>query len=389
MTEQEPSEDSTNMNKEERIMDKRSGKNRTVRYLTLAGLCMLTVSGCAQTPSDGQDVIVVEQEAEPVAYDMAVVMLGDVRKTQQIRCTYQQLNDESLSFGISGLSVKKVYVQEGDVVEKGQVLAELSGASRQEDIARLEYQIARNQLQMDYVQINEDYEISTLWLNYLYQSSQSDSDRERLDEGVAQVQQNYSYAREDYQDAMNLDLLQLEQIRQEERASRLVAGMSGTVSHIKERLEGSTSVRGEEVLTIIDGSECLFTTETPEYASCFREGEEVDMQITSGSGAGEYTLLPHEMEQWGERQMFSLAGGGENATIEVGTAGTIVAVVDQRSQVLCVPAEAVHSADGRDYVYVLGDDQTREVKWIETGLHGDSSVEVLSGLTEGERVILR
>lgn len=370
-------------------MEKRSGKNRTVRYLALVWLCALTVGGCAQTQSDGQDVIVVEQEAEPVTYDMAVVTLGDVRKTQQIRCTYQQLNDESLSFGISGLSVKKVYVQEGDVVEKGQVLAELSGASRQEDIARLEYQIARNQLQMDYVQINEDYEISTLWLNYLYQSGQSDSDRERLDEGVARVQQNYSYAREDYQDAMNLDLLQLEQIRQEERASLLVAGMSGTVSHIKERLEGSTSVRGEEVLTIIDGSECLFTTEAPQYASCFREGEEVQMEITSGTGAGKYTLLPHEMEQWGERQLFSLAGGGENATIEVGTAGTIVAVADERSQVLCVPVEAVHSADGGDYVYVLGEDQMREVKWIETGLRGDSSVEVLSGLTEGERVILR
>ena len=28
-------------------------------------------------------------------------------------------------------------------------------------------------------------------------------------------------------------------------------------------------------------------------------------------------------------------------------------------------------------------------KWIETGLYGDSTVEVLSGLTEGERVILR
>lgn len=163
-------------------------------------------------------------------------------------------------------------MQEGDVVEKGQVLAQLSSASRQEDMARLEYQIARNQIQMDYSQINEDYEISSLWLNYMYQSGQSREDRERLEEAVAQVQQNYSYAREDYQDAMNLDLLQLEQIRQEETASRLVAGMAGTVSHIKENLEGSTSVRGEGVITIIDGSECLFMTEAAEYASCFREG---------------------------------------------------------------------------------------------------------------------
>lgn len=369
----------------------KTSRRNISRYLALVWLCgiILAISGCGQFQDDDQDIIVLEQEAEPVIYDMVVVTLGDVQKTQWIKCTYQQLNDESLSFGLSGLSVKKVYVQEGDVVEKGQVLAELSGASRQEDIARLEYQIARNQLQMDYSQINEDYEISTLWLNYMYQSGQSQEDRERLEESIAQVQQNYSYAREDYQDAMNLDLLQLEQIRQEEAASHLVAGMSGTVSHIKEKLEGSTSVRGEEVLTIIDGSECLFMTEAAEYASCFREGEEVYMEITSGSGAGKYTLLPHEMDKWGEQQLFSLADGGENATIEVGTVGSIVAVVEQRLQVLCVPAAAVHSADGGSYVYVLGADQMREVKWIETGLYGDDLVEVLSGLTEGERVILR
>lgn len=370
---------------------RKSGDNRTGRWLALACLTgiALAVSGCGQTEDDGEGIIVVEQEAEPIVYDMAVVMPGDVQKTQRIRCTYQQLNDESLSFGISGISVKKVYVQEGDVVVKGQVLAELSSADRQEDIARLEYQIARNQLQMDYLQINEDYEISSLWLNYLYQSGQSQAEKKWLEDGVTRVQQNYSYSREDYEDAMALDRLQLEQLQSEASASRLVAGMSGTVSYIKDKLEGSTSVRGEEVLTIIDGSECLFMAQAPEYASCFQEGVEVYMEITSGSGAGKYDLLPHDMEQWGEQQLFALTESGENATIEVGTVGSIVAIVDQRSQVLCVPTAAVHSAEGRDYVYVLGEDQMREVKWIETGLYGDSMVEVLSGLAEGERVILR
>lgn len=371
--------------------ERRHGKEKKVRRL-LAALLLGTLpvlSGCSQSQEDSDGVIVVEQEAEPVVYDMAVVMRGDVQKTQRIKCTYRQTNDESLSFGISGILVKKVYVQEGDTVEKGQVLAELASGSRQDEIARLEYQIARNQLQMDYSQINEDYEISSLWLNYLYQSGQSAADRERLDESIAQVQLSYEYYREDWQDAISLDTRQLELLQEEASASRLVAGMSGTVSHIKEGLEGSTSVRGEEVLTVIDGSECLFMTEVPEYASCFREGEEIYMEIVSGSGAGKYTLLPYDMENWGDQQLFSLAEGAETATIEVGTVGSIVAVVDRRSQVLCMPVTALHSADGGEYVYVLGEDQMREVKWVETGLHGDETVEVLSGLTEGERVILR
>ncbi len=370
---------------------KRNITQKIARYFAAAALLgvVLCISGCGQPQEEDDDMIVVEQEAEPVVYDMAVVMRGDVRKTQRIKCTYQQTSDQGLSFGISGISVKKVYVQEGDTVEKGQVLAELASGSRQDEIARLEYQIARNQLQMEYSQINEDYEISTLWLNYMYQTGQTTADRERLDDGIAQVRQNYDYYREDWQDAISLDSQQLLLLQGEASSSRLVAGMSGIVFHIKENLEGSTSVRGEEVLTIVDSSECLFMTEAAEYASCFREGEEIYMEIVSGSGAGKYTLLPHEMENWGDQQLFSLAEGAETATIEVGTIGSIVAVVDRRSQVLCVPVTALHNADGKDYVYVLGDDQMREVKWIETGLRGDDTVEVLSGLTEGERVILQ
>lgn len=369
----------------------KNGDNRIGRCLALACLALacLAVSGCEQVQEEDEGIIVVEQEAEPIVYNMAVVALGDVTKTQRIKCTYQQLNDESLSFGISGISVRTVYVQEGDVVEKGQVLAELASADRQEDIARLEYQIARNQLQMDYLEINEDYEISSLWLNYLYQSGQSQEERKWLEDSVTRVQQNYAYTREDYEDAMMLDGLSLEQLKSEARSSRLVAGMSGTVSYVKDGLEGSTSVRGEEVMIIIDGSECLFMAEVPEYASCFQEGEEVYLEITYGTGVGKYSLLPRNMEQWGEQQFFALTESGDNATIEVGTIGYIVVVVDQRSQVLCVPTAAVHSADGKDYVYVLGEDRMREVKWIETGLCGDGMVEVLSGLTEGERVILR
>ena len=112
-------------------MESRKGsEKRARRLLTVLLLGTLPVlSGCSQPREDSDGVIVVEQEAEPVVYDMAAVTRGDVQKTQRIKCTYRQVNDESLSFGISGISVKKVYVQEGDTVEKGQVLAELASGS--------------------------------------------------------------------------------------------------------------------------------------------------------------------------------------------------------------------------------------------------------------------
>ena len=82
-----------------------------------------------------------------------------------------------------------------------------------------------------------------------------------------------------------------------------------------------------------------------------------------------------------------MESGPENAGIDVGTAGTIQVVADRRENVLCIPLSAIHTADDGSYVYVLNEDNMREVKWVETGLAGDDTVEILSGLTEGERVI--
>jgi multidrug efflux pump subunit AcrA (membrane-fusion protein) len=61
----------------------------------------------------------------------------------------------------------------------------------------------------------------------------------------------------------------------------------------------------------------------------------------------------------------------------------------EKTNVLIVPTRAVYSkADGR-YVKVLdADNQTQEVK-VEVGLRGvDGTVEIISGLNEGDKVSL-
>ena len=69
--------------------------------------------------------------------------------------------------------------------------------------------------------------------------------------------------------------------------------------------------------------------------------------------------------------------------------GTMWVVLGRRENVLTLPSQTVHTADGKTYVYVEGEGGTREVRWIETGLHGDETVEITGGLEQGEKVILR
>ena len=361
-------------------------KKSRVLALVLAG-CMLT--GCSSAVSEEENLILIEKEEEALAYEMAATSVSDVKKTGKTSCTYQQVNDQSLSFSVSGKRVSKVYVEEGDNVQKGQLLAELDIGNAKDQIRTLEYNIARNQLNLQYIDINENQEISAVWLKFLYQSGKSSAEEEATKKSVEAIQQRYRYSREDCQDAIALDQAQLDILKKDVKQSSLYAGMDGTVSEIKNRLEGSTTVRDEEIIKIIDSSECLFAVKDVSLKDCFSEGMEVEMNLAYGTGAGNYVLVPYDMENWDEVLLFTISGDAESVTIDVGATGTMRYTTDFRSQVLSVPLKAVHQADGKSFVYVLGENQMREVKWIETGLFGDDRVEVISGLAEGEKVIIK
>lgn len=60
----------------------------------------------------------------------------------------------------------------------------------------------------------------------------------------------------------------------------------------------------------------------------------------------------------------------------------------QREAALSVSKDAVVEKNGRTYVYVLGEAQTVGVRDVELGLRNDEMVEIISGIREGEQLIL-
>lgn len=356
------------------------------KALAMTLITMLVLSGCG-TPEEQDSVVMIEQEREEIQYELAAVTVGDVQQVVNIKCTYEQEEDEDVSFEISGKKISEVYVKEGDHVVKGQLLAELSGGNLDVQIEQLEYQIARNKVELEYSELNENYEISRRWLNFMY--GYGGNSQKALEEGIASLQQSYRYSREDLMDAIALDEMQLAAYKEEIEKSRVYAGMTGTITWLQEGLEGSTSEKGKKIITIIDSSKCLFVTKAQENIPYFEEGKEIEIRISSGTGAGIYTVVPYRMSEWGEEQTFTMLGDDDGNIIEVGTMGTMMLVVDSRENVLNIPKKAVHVADGKSYVYVLGQNNMREIKWVETGLLGDQNVEIISGLTRGEKVVIR
>lgn len=353
-------------------------------------LCTFLLSGCGtEGQQEEENLVILEQGGTTIDYSLAETVISDVVKTKKVRCDYRQLESVDIAFAESGKTIKKVHVQAGDEVVKGQLLAELDVGEVDGKIRKLEYQIARNTLLLSHLEENENNEISTKWLGYLYGSDKSDKKREAVEEAVADLQQGNAYSREDYEDAIAMDMLELEQIQRNVANSYVYADRDGTISYVKPGLEGSFSEADERIISIIDGTEGIFVAEDTEYASYFSEGVAVTASVLSGMGAGEHELMPYKMEEWGDVLMFTFADEIDSSVIKVGTIGSLKVITGIREQVLNIPKSAVHTADGKSYVYVVGEGNVREMKWIETGLYGDNSVEVVSGLTEGEKVILK
>ncbi|MBR6627653.1 MAG: biotin/lipoyl-binding protein [Lachnospiraceae bacterium] len=344
----------------------------------------LSLAGCSREAEGDDKVILIEKEEESIVYNLAAVTRGDVVKTERIKCVYAQMQDQSVSFAINGRLVTKVYVKEGDQVTKGQILAELGNTDLVDRIENLEYNIARNEMLLAHAEVNEPNDLSAAWSKSVNMGWASQAQVEKEVENIAR---NYRYNRENIEDSIELDEKELANLRRELKLSAVYADMDGTVTFVKERLEGSTSTKDEEIMEIIDGTDCLFTVDGTDYADKFKEGDTLDMNVISGTGTGAYVLKPHNMNEWNEKLYFTILQQPEGVSPEVGAIGYMGIVIDAREDVLTLPLTAIHKADDKQYVYVLGEDGMRQLQWIETGLYGDSSVEIVSGLSEGDKVI--
>ena len=75
-------------------------------------------------------------------------------------------------------------------------------------------------------------------------------------------------------------------------------------------------------------------------------------------------------------------------TLSENTLGTLVMEVDSRTDVLTVPSSAVFTINGASAVYIQDENGFKTSKYIETGLDDGKNIEVISGLSEGDPVIV-
>lgn len=72
--------------------------------------------------------------------------------------------------------------------------------------------------------------------------------------------------------------------------------------------------------------------------------------------------------------------------LSIGDFVTLIIILDERENVLCVPSNSVYSDDSGKYVYALDENDSPVYTQVKTGMSDGLYTEILSGLSEGDKI---
>jgi RND family efflux transporter MFP subunit len=193
------------------------------------------------------------------------------------------------------------------------------------------------------------------------------------------------------QEAINQDQAAVDSLQQQLQNSRITAPITGTVVAVRAK-PGDTITSARPVFILATpGAPIVRAQLTDEEAARLASGQKASVQLDDGSG---------KTAQWpASVGDVTPAKDGAAAVVDltvkwpadgspkIGLPVQISVTVQEKPQVLVVPKNAVRQTSGKSYVEVL-DGTSRRLTSVQVGITGSDKVEIVSGLTEGQTVVL-
>jgi len=364
----------------------RCQKRATRLGVLFFALCMiLSLAGCG-TSADEDDLVIIydNEETEDVAGDLPVEYT-DVVLTRSISVRYRAAVTVDLAFDVERAKIDSVLVTNGETVKRGQLLISLvSNTDIEAERENILYQIQRLELQKQTTLHQKDYDITLARFNIAMDGKLGGDEKYAAEqEALEEIDKKYYYILQGFDDDIAIKYLELEYLEKNNVDHNIYAPMDGIVEHVREGLEGTTSVIGKTVITLKDPDDMYFFASDP-LALTYLEDTDSVMITLNGSSGIHYEAVPEPAEDGSLK--FILVGDSASESIAEGTNGYIIVELGKRENVLSVPNAAVHRAGDGTYVYVVDEDGYRRYREVTVGLEGDDRTEIISGLDAGERV---
>ena len=313
------------------------------------------------------------------AVETVTVQRMDIKSTVEATGTIRPVDSVEVSSKITA-RISSVLVKENDTVTAGQVVATLDGK---------DYEAKRDQAQYRVTNTRAKYNRMS-YLESIGAKSKSD---------LEDAEYNYDTAQST-----------LEEADSDVNETIITAPISGVVVG-EPKTAGTMAVQGSDnptvIMRIADLSKKQIKAKVDETdIGSIRVGQEATFTVDAYTDK-KFTARVSKISQtdvtntWDTSSSASSSSSGtsviyyyvtldvddpENLLLPAMTARVVINTAD-RNDALVVPLSTLKTDAAGSYVLVLQEDGTQETRYVETGIYSDEYVEILSGLSEGERVV--
>jgi multidrug efflux system membrane fusion protein len=344
--------------------------------LVLGGVVWWTRQGIAPQQAGGG------RNAGPMSIVPEVVGKGDIGITLNALGTVTSLATVTIRTQISGYLMSVVF-KEGDDVKKGDLLAEIDSRPYEATLAQAKGQLARDEAMLKGAQVD--------LARYQGLAAQNAVPRQTLDTQIALVAQN--------QGTVEADRATVKSAEVNLQYCRIVSPLDGRVG-LRLIDQGNYVTPGDAnglvVITQLDPISVLFTV--PEdnlqaIAKRIQAGAVLPASAYDRSGA---TRIADGALQTFDSQIDQTTGTIKlRAQFSNGTRAlypnqfvNIRLLLDTHKDVTTISTAGVQRGVPGTFVYLVNDDSTVSVRPIKLGVTEGDRVEVLSGLTPGDRIVI-
>lgn len=115
---------------------------------------------------------------------------------------------------------------------------------------------------------------------------------------------------------------------------------------------------------------------------------DISVQATGEHFTGKVSRSTDALDRSTRTEQVEIDVPNQDSHLAPGMYADVVLQVEKHNDALLVPIQAVTNSDNRKSVLVVGTDNRVAVREVRTGLEDANSAEIVSGLNEGERVIV-
>ncbi len=341
-----------------------------------------------------------EDQAIPVAVDIAV--LGPITHSLTSTANLRHLREVEIASQSAGV-VKSVNVEEGDFIKTGQKLCTLDDRALQIDLALAEQRLAQTRIQLESAKLRKekseiqirnkriDLERSEKALTEgLLAESEVNIERYQMDELLVDQQVEESTVKESLHRISELES-EIHKVQLQISQTSISAPFDGRIT--ERMVEQGQSVRVADKLFKLGTFSPMYTDVylAEQDSRMVMPGQRVLIRL--GTGADEVTV--------GKVLRVSPVVDAETGTVKVTAElrplnqafrpGSFVRVeieTDTRLNSVLIPKQAVIEEDGLSYAFVTDKEATAQRREIELGYQNGAIIEVMSGITAGEAVVI-